>query len=578
MNNKKIIYLIVLTLMIITISGCELNKENLDSGAKEELNHEVIEYTPEVGGEIILPLTNFNTLNPLMTENNSYYYFSKLIFDSLFEFDDNLNVEKQLIKDYELSDNGRTIVIKLKDNILWHDGEPLVSEDIEFTVNTIKYANTDSTYNKMFTESLGSFSPADIRRIVEVNIIDEKNFEITFDRSFSNNLEVLTFPIIPKHVFAKDGINNKSYINALELENYTPVGTGPFKFENYEKMKKITLVANENYREKRPYIDKILGKVFDNEEDILRAFEIGEVNMATTIGVDWEKYNQNDGIDSLEFISSNYEFIGFNFQKEIFQEETGKNLRRAIAYGLNRQKIIENIYLGHGTQIDVPIHPNSWLLSTSANSYGYNLEMAKEEIKKLNLKDTDGDGILEGEDGENISINLLTNTLNPARLKTAEMIKEDLRELGLAVNIFPQPKSEDDVTKEAIQEQWEEVNEILLSEEYDMVLLGWQLSIIPDLSFAFHSSQIDYNTNFIKYSNEEMDNLLEKAFLNGNREEKQKSYEEIQNLIVEDLPYISLFYKNKSLLLNNKIIGELKPSFFNPYKGIENAYIPKDLR
>lgn len=578
MKNKKIIYLIVFTLLITVISGCELNKENLGSGVENGEEQEVIEYTPEIGGEIILPLTNFNTLNPLMTENNSYYYFSKLIFESLFEFDDDLNMKKQLIKDYNISDNGRSIEMELNDKLLWHDGAPLTSEDVKFTVNTIKYANTDSTYSKMFTDALGSFSPADIRRIVEVSIIDEKNFIITFDRSFSNNLEVLTFPIIPKHLFAKDGVNNKAYINALELENYNPIGTGPFKFEDYEKMKQITLVANEEYREKRPYIDKILGKVFDSEEDILRAFETGQINMATTIGVDWDKYNQNNGINSLEFISPNYEFIGFNFEKEIFQEENGKVLRKAIAYAFNRQRIIGDIYLGHGTQIDVPIHPNSWLLSDSANSFGYNLEMAKEEMSKLNLNDTDEDGIIEDEDGKKLSINLLTNTLNPARLKVAEMIKEDLKEIGLNVNIFPDTKSEDDTTKEDIQKQWEEVNEMLFSGEYDMVLLGWQLSVIPDLSFAFHSSQIDYNTNFIRYSSEEMDTVLEEVFLNGSREEKRENYEKLQNLIVDDLPYISLFFKNKSLLLNDKIMGDLEPTFFNPYRGIENVYIPKDLQ
>ena len=131
---------------------------------------------------------------------------------------------------------------------------------------------------------------------------------------------------------------------------------------------------------------------------------------------------------------------------------------------------------------------------------------------------------------------------------------------------------------EDIQKQWDEVNEILLSGDYDIALLGLQLSVIQDLSFAFHSSQIDYNTNFIKYSNIEMDTLLEELFLNGNRDEKQKDYGKLQSLIVDDLPYISLFFKNKSLLTNNKISGELKPTFFDLYRGIENVYIAKDLR
>lgn len=569
MKNKKIIYLIALTLLIMTISGCKLNKDNLDIDSENNKDQQTAETKAELGGEIILPLTNFNTLNPLITENDSYYFFSKLIFESLFEFDDNLNMEGQLVKDYSVSDNGRKIEIRLRDDIFWHDSKPLTSEDVAFTVNTIKYANTDSTYNKMFIQALGSFSPSDIRRIVDVNVVDQKNLIVTFDRSFSNNLEVLTFPIIPKHVFVNGEVDNNAYINALQSENYIPIGTGPFKFSEYEKMKQITLVANEEYREKRPYIDKILGKVFDTEEDILRAFETGQINMATTIGVDWEKYNQNNGINSIEFISPNYEFLGFNFNKKIFQGEDGKILRKAIVYGINRQKIIETVYLGHGTQIDVPIHPKSWLISDASNSYGYSLDMAKEEMNKLKAKDIDID---------KISIDLLTNTFNPVRLKTAEMIKENLSQLGIEVNIFPQVGRKDEISEEDIKKQWEEINKMMASGKFDVVLSGWKLSVIPDLSFAFHSSQIKYNTNFINYSNQEMDTLLEKVFLNGNREDKQENYKELQDLISEDLPYISLFFKNKSLLLNNKIKGNLQPTFFNPYKGIKSGYIPKDLQ
>lgn len=574
--KKKIVYFLVLALLLGTMSGCGLDKNKVDNDENTEDVVDEIDYTPEIGGEITLPLTTFNTLNPLMTENSSYYYFSKLIFEGLFEFDENLNTSNQLAEKYEIKDSGRTIDIKLKDDIYWHDGEKLTSQDVAFTVNTIKYANANNVYKEMFEQSIGSFSPSDIRRIVEVNVIDDTNLVINFDRQFSNNLEVLTFPIIPSHVFNTGGGN--SYVKALQIEDYKPIGTGPFKFEKYDKMKQIELVANEDFRGSRPYIDKIVGKVFDSQEDILQAFETREVNMATTIGVDWDKYTQEDTIRSVEFISSNYEFLGFNFNKDIFSDETGIDIRRAITYAIDRQGIIEKVYLGHGTQIDVPIHPNSWLLSEEANQYGYNLDMAKEELEKLNLKDSNKDGILEI-DGKNISLTLLTNTFNPLRLKTAKLIKEDLKKIGIQVEIYPEPIEEGkEASKEDIEKQWTEINEEIADGNYDMVLIGWKLSVIPDLSFAFHSSQIKSGTNFINYSNEAMDNTLEKAFLSGIRESKKESYSELQKLIVEEIPYSSLLFKNKSLLLDSKIMGDLEPSFFNPYKGIENVYIPKDLQ
>jgi len=577
LKYKRYLYLTLVLLIVVMAVGCQ--KGDLDTEIDEEDDTEiVIEYSPVKGGEVVLPLTHINTLNPLMTENSSYYSFSKLIFESLFEFDSDLNITTQLAEKYNIKDNGRTIEIELKDNIFWHDGEEFKAEDIAFTIDTIKYANFDNAYKEMFTNAMGSFSPSDLRRIIEVKIIDDNNIEISFDREFSNNLEVLTFPIIPKHKFANEKASNKDYIKALETNDYDPIGTGPYIFSSYEKMKQLTVVANENYRTGRPYIDKILGRVLESEEDILTAFETGQINMATTIGVDWEKYNQNKRIKILEFISSNYEFLGFNFTNELFADEEGIALRRAITYGIDRQAIIENLYLGHSTQIDVPIHPDSWLISESANTFGYNLDLAKSELKKTKWKEVDEDGFLTDEDGETLSLNILTNTFNPMRLRTAEMIKENLKELGININIIPEERIDEDLTKEGVESQWLEINERLGNDEYDIALLGWQLSVIPELSFAFHSSQIQYSTNFIKYSNEEMDQLLEQVFLSGIRAEKTTNYEELQKFITKELPYVSLFFKNKALLVDTKIMGELDPVFFNPYRGIDKCYIPKELQ
>lgn len=578
MNLKKFWYLTLITLIMIVIIGCDKNDSTIENDTNSENKDEVVEYTPEEGGQIIVPLTNFNTLNPLITENSSYYFLSKLIFEGLFEFDKDLNVKNQLADSYNIKDDGRIIEIKLKNNIFWHDGERFKPEDVVFTVNTIKYASADSTYKQMFTNAMGSRVMSDTRKILDVSVKDSDSIVIKFDKGFSNNLEVLTFPIIPKHIFTLGKGGNNYFAKALETSNYRPIGTGPFKFESYENMKEIRLSANDKYRDGKPYINEIIGRVLKNEEDILTAFETGQINIATTVDVDWDKYSQNSRIKSLEFVSGNYEFLGFNFRKELFSGEKGQGLRRAMAYGINRQSIIQKLYLGHGTQIDVPLHPDSWLLSEKANTFGYNLELAKEELKKIGWKDINDDGFLEDENGKTISIKILTNSYNLMRFRTAEMIKDDLKKLGINATIYPENKKQDNITIEDIKKQWTEINQFINGSDYDIVILGWQLSVIPDLSFAFHSSQIPYNTNFIRYSNENMDKLLQNTFLVTTREEKLKAYDELQGFIVEDLPYLSLFFKNKALLIDNKIIGDFEPTFFNIYKGIEKCYIPKSLQ
>lgn len=564
-------------LIVISTIGCEDGKIRLDEVDLGEDSQVINTEGPVEGGQIILPLTTFNTLNPLKTENQYYYHFSKLIFEGLFEFNHDLNIEEQLAESYKISDDGTLIEIKLKDNILWHDGEKFKAEDVIFTIDTIKYANNDTSYGEMFLETFGVYKSVNIKNIIDASALDDRNLIIRFGSGISNNLEVLTFPIVPKHIFTIGQATNKDFLNALKINNYEVVGTGPYKFNSYDKMKQINLKSNENYRDGKPYINEIIGKVIGTEKDILTAFETGQINVATTVDVDWEKYNQNNRINTLEYISPNYEFIGFNFSKEIFSGEEGQILRKAIAYGIDRQRIVETVYLGHGTQIDVPIHPNSWLLSEDANSFGYDLNQAKAELKKIGWEDRDGDGLLENNNDENITLNMLTNPSNLMRLKTADMIKEDLLKLGIILNVESEyPKN--NIVKEELDEEWIKINGQLKKGDYDIALLGWQLSIIPELSFAFHSSKISSNTNFIKYSNEDMDNILEGIFGEGNRGKKIEGYGNLQKHIVTDIPYISLFFKNKALLIDSKIIGDLNPIFLNPYKGIEKSYIPKELQ
>ncbi|MBU5440042.1 peptide ABC transporter substrate-binding protein [Tissierella sp. MSJ-40] len=578
MRYKKCLSLVLIVLIVLTATGC--NKDNIvkDNFSNQEDKKEQIEYSPVEGGQIALPLTTFNTLNPLMTENDSYYFFSKLIFESLFEFDSNLNIANKLADSYSIKDGGRVINIKLKDNVLWHDGEKFTAEDVAFTVNTIKYASNDTIYKKIFSSALGSYNNSDISRIMDVRILDNYNIDIVFDRSFSNNLETLTFPIIPKHKFTQGKEDKNAYIKAIELKEYTPIGTGPYKFVSYEKLKTVNLEANENYREGKPYINKVVGKVLENEDLTLTAFETGQIDVTTSIGVDWEKYDQSNRVKILEFVSPNYEFLGFNFNKEIFKGEKGQGLRKAIAYGIDRQSIIQKVYLGHGTQTDVPIHPDSWLISEDSNIYGFNQGKAKEELAKLGFKDTDKDGILEDENGKKLSITLTTNSYNSLRLKAAEMIASDLKKIGIEVIKDFDENLPNNLTEEMVQKQWEQINEKINKGNFDVALLGWRLSVIPELSFAFHTSQIKYNTNIIKYSNETMDQLLVEAFNASTRDDKIKAYGNLQSFITKDLPYVSLFFKNKALLVDKKIIGDMNPNFYNPYEGIEKWYIPKEFQ
>jgi peptide/nickel transport system substrate-binding protein len=581
LDFKKIVSLILVIALAFCLFGCNKNDNEEQTTATE---HSIIEHKskkeekPEYGGELIVPLTTIKTLNPLLSENISLYYFNKLIFESLFELDEQLNIKNVLAEDYSIEDEGRVISIRLRDNVFWHDGEKFTADDVRFTVDTIKYGNAQSIYKEMLDSGLKASNFSDWRHILKVNVIDDLNLQIVFDRNYSNGLETLTFPIIPKHVFVEGREGRSSYQRALEYENYIPVGTGPYKYEDYEKLKRIQLVANDKWWSNRPYIDRIVGIIFEDEELLLTAFETGQIDLTTTLGIDWEKYSQNKRVKIYEFISPNYEFLAFNFNNNLMNDEKGLALRKAIQYGIDRQEIIQKVYLGHATQIDVPIYPNSWLVCENSNVYGYDINTAKKILQEAGWIDRDGDGICEDENGEKLSIRLLTNSYNVLRLKTANMIADQLRKIGIEVVKEYNEDIPENLTEEMINAEWEVVTNKVEKGNYDVALLGWQLSTIPDLSFAFHSSQIRSGTNFIRYKNEEMDEMLVDAFNASTREEKREKYDRLQNMIVEELPYVSLFFKNRAVLIDNKVHGDINPQYFNIYYNIDNWYIPKEYQ
>ncbi len=576
MKCKRHICLILVIFQVILLSGCVL-KNNLENTDDLEMRtEENIDNGPESGGELVVPISYRIMLNPLLKSDKFMYNFNKLIFEGLFDIDSAFKVNNVLAESYDFDSDGMILNIKLKSNVKWHDGEELTSDDVKFTIDTIKYAMTNSSLAGNLADII--VSSDSLKYLKEVSVIDKYNLKLTFDRAHGDVLEGLAFPIIPKHAFQTGKDIKTAYANALKKDNYKPIGTGPYKEIEINKLRNITLEIFQDYWQAKPYISKIIGKTLKDEELAVTSFETGQTDLATSIGVDWEKYAQNKKVEIYEYASNRYEFLGFNFRDGIFTGEKGKALRKAIAYAIDRQSIIQKVYLGHATRNDVPIHPESWLLSDEANSYGYNLNKARQIIVSAGWKDVDGDGFFEDADGNKLTIRLTTNSFNDLRRETANIIAENLTDLGINVIKEYNENIQEDLTEEAKASQWESMMQKLTTGSFEMVLLGWDLSYIPNLSFAFHSSQIEGGLNFIGYNNEKMDELLLRAQNTFRPEDKKKIYEEIQDLIIDELPYVSLYFVNSSILTNSKVYGEISPTEINMYNKITEWYIPKALQ
>ncbi len=516
MKNIKFILLSLFILLILF--GCSPNIKEINPSL-EEAKIEEENLKPKEGGQISISVVAFETLNPLLNKEKSLDEGLKLLYDSLFTLDENYNISPKLVKDYDFVENGNVLNINLKDNIYWHDGVKLTSEDVKFTIEQLKN----------FPES--PYYPL-VKNIQSVSTLGEDRFYITFEEPYSFSLESLIFPIVPKHKL--DGLNKE---NMMKEENNL-VGCGMYQIKKYEKRKYILLNKNDNYYNNKPYIEEIKMVIVPDKETQESMMISLETDICKIEDIISGKFTPKK-FKTEKYMGEDYEFLALNFNHEYLKDI---NVRKALVYGIDRQKILKEVYIKEGDIVDFPLNLESKYYDKNLKSYKYDVEKAKEHLAKSNLQD--------------IQFNLIVNQDNYAKVKTAYIIKENLEKLNISVFILELPE--------------EEITNKLSKGEYDLALLGWKLPIVPDPTFA-----LKYNgsSNFTNYADENMDLLLQKLLASVNEEEKIKNYYALEKYIKNQLPYISLLIRDENLVLNNKIKGNLESNGFNIYNGIENIFV-----
>ncbi len=473
-----------------------------------------IEEEPEVakqGGSIKIGIRNPKTLNPILNMDKTVDQTLKLVFDTLVDFNENDEVIPNLAKSWTLSGEGTVIDISLDSNIKWHDGTPLTAADVIYSIKSIQEAE-NSPYK------------TNVKNIISYTPTENNSLRIVCKESFGGYENTLYFPIIPAHV--GDIATN-------------PIGTGAYMFESMANNKEMTLKHNPSYFKGSPMIEAIQVLFTPDDESDLYSFDQGLIDVVGTDVIDWEKYAKNKKSNINEYMTLNYDYIGINFNKPVLQD---LKMRQALLYATNREYLLEKFYLYHGQVVDVPVSSTSWLYEPESRKYEANVDKAKQ--------------ILGSTD---VTIGLLVNANNPQRMNVAAALKKMYKDIGINLEIA---EVEEEVFLERVQNR-----------QYDIYLGGWDLSIIPDLSFAFHSAYAQTGSNYGDYTDEKMDNLLKQAFNAKDRDQFKEAYSKLQMHISDQLPYLSLHFRTSALITNEKIKGEIKPHHMNVYQNIHEWYI-----
>lgn len=505
---------------------------------------------PAIGGTYTEGIVGFpQYVNPLLAYANEVDLdLVRLIYSSLVRYNQELELELELAKSYETNPEKNVYRFYLRENIFWHDGQPLTTDDIIFTIEKIKDPTFQSPIGKYFQN-------------ISVKKINEKTIEFILEKSNPYFLKYLTWGILPKHIW-QNIPNEQIYLTEYNLK---PVGSGPFKFKNLIRdkrglIKSYTLERNDKFYKSTVYLEQITFKFFLNFDELQMALQQRELD-----GLYYAPKQLVEQINNLKFLRiyslrlPHYTAIFLNQSNNEFLQS--KTIRKVLSYATPKEKILNEVLGQDGIIIDGPILPGAFGYKSDIQKYNYNPEKAIKILENAGWH-KNSSGYWE-KDNKILSLTITTSQ-QPDLEKTAKIIQEAWQNIGIKTKIITFPA-------DTIQ------SEIINSRNYQALLFGVVEKFDSDHYALWHSSQTKYpGLNLSLFSNQRVDELLEKARILPFEEARKKKYFELQDIIAEEVPSIFLYSNNYSYPVTDKIKNINVQKINLPsdrFNNIENWYI-----
>ena len=290
-----------------------------------------------------LGISNFDTINPLLSNNKEVLNIDKLIFEPLISIDENYKTKLCLAT--ECSKTSETsYIIKIDNNRKWHDGTHLIAKDIQFTIDRLKEGKSIYSYN--------------VEKVVSVEILDASTVKINLSEEVPFFEYNLTFPILPNNYYL-----GEDFFTSVK----TPIGTGMFKITSIDSSN-ITLSKNENWwnkANKNSKIETIQIKIYSEIGELYNSFKLGNVDIFTTANLNLEQYIGTIGYNKTEFKGREFDYLAFNTQDNILKNV---EVRKAIEYAIDKENIISSIYNNQYYVADFPLDYGSYLYNNEMTS------------------------------------------------------------------------------------------------------------------------------------------------------------------------------------------------------------------
>ena len=489
-------------------------------------------------------------LIPNITSDGASHEVGNMIYDGLVKADKDLNYVGAMAESWEFSPDCLELTWKLKRNIKWHDGHPFTAEDVLFTYQAMINPKTPTAYKE------------DFLAVKSAEVIDPYTFRVTYSRPLAKAVQSWAMWMLPKHLlerYVADGKLKES------PENSRPVGTGPYRFQEWKSGEKVVLVSNNEYYEGRPYLGRIVYRVIPNQGTIFLELKAKGVDLASLTAIQYARQTEypafRKAFRKYRYPSSAYTYFGFNLKDPRFAD---RRVRQAFAHAIDKQELMEGVLMGLAREATGPIRPGSWAYTNKVTRYDYSPEKARALLAEAGWKDN-GDGVLRDKDGKAFSFTIRTNQGNEERKKVAEIIQQRLAAIGVKTEI-------------QVIEWASFIKEFIKKKRFEAVVLGWGVGTDPDQYGVWHSSQTGPDQlNQISYANPEVDRLLEEGRASCHQPERIKYYHRFQEVLAEDQPLVFLYFRDALPVVSSRVQG-IQPAPSGIFYNFIQWYVPKQVQ
>lgn len=510
MKNNNIFKYIFIAFIILLIIGTVwiIYNQNTKEDENNDSEKNIIQTSVQVLDSLTMGISNYDTMNPLITNNKEIINISKIIFEPLITITPDYKTEMCLAKSCEKKSD-TVYEIKLNTQIRWQDGSDFIARDVQFTIEKLKERNT--VYS------------ANVKDIQSVEVPDSETVIINLSRPVNFFEYNLTFPILSSMYYM-----NENFVST----NKIPIGTGLYKIASIDE-NTILLTRNDKWRnikDKQPKAKSITIKKYSSMGEIYNSFKLGNIDIINTSNIKYSEHVGTMGYNKKEYPGRDYDFISFNCEDSILKD---KEVRKAINYAVDKNSIVSSVFSNNYYVSNSPLDYRSYYYN-SESQISYNQEQAKKTLEqagwmfKNNKWQKNIDGYVR-----RLTISLIVDKDNEARVNVANIIKTQLESIGITVNITS-------VTNEKYKGYLENKN-------YQMILTGITNSVNPDLSYFCGEGNIaNFNSSESREKLNSLDNL-----------------KSIQKILNEEVPYIGLYRNKCTLILNANVGGSFSPNSYN---------------